>query len=100
MAFEVSSVPFIADDGIRPPPLADYVVQLAGDASAGDRGIGDQRQTLPGAVIDYRQDPKAPAIVQLVVNEVQAPTLVSCPRHLERPPHSKRPLASAAAANR
>src|SRR3954464_2377805 len=99
MAFEVSSVPlsltmvFAAPTGgLCRPALGRRV----GRRSRYQRSAPD----TPDAVIDHRQDPKAPAIGQLVVNEVQAPTLVSCHRHLDRPPRSQRPLASAAPANR
>src|SRR5262249_62282105 len=59
----------VTDNGAGLPALANYIVQLAGDKPARDRGVGDERQTLPSAVVDDCQDAKAPAISQLVVNE-------------------------------
>jgi hypothetical protein len=44
------------------PHWWDEVVQLAGRTSAGDRSVGDRRETFPGAIVDYRQDPEASAI--------------------------------------
>ena len=67
----------VADDRVRASlaPSND-AVEFPRRAPPGDRGVGDQRQTLPGAVVDNRQDPEAAAVGQLVVNEVQAPALV------------------------
>jgi hypothetical protein len=62
------------------------------DTPTGDRSVGDQRETFPGAIVDHRQDPEAPTIGQLVVNEVEAPALVGGRSHLDRPPRSDRPL--------
>jgi hypothetical protein len=47
-----------------------------------DRGVRDERQTFAGAVIDYCQGAEAPAVGQLVGDEVQAPALIGCLRDL------------------
>ena len=89
----------VADNGAGLAASTDHIVQLAGNTPARDRAIGDERQALPSAVIDDCQDAEAPAIDQLVVNEVEAPALIRHQRHLDRPPGSQRPLASTAPAH-
>ena len=37
-------------------------VELTRDAMAGERGVDDQRQALPGEVVDHHQHPEAPAV--------------------------------------
>jgi hypothetical protein len=74
--------------------------QLAGDASAGQRTIGDQRQAFPAEVVDHHQHPEAPAVAQDVRGEVQAPALVRCLRDRQRGPRAERPLAAAALPDR
>ena len=76
MALEVSSVPLSLTIVAGRPRQRDDGVQLAGDPPARDRGVGHQRQTLAGAVVEHRQDPEAAAVGQLVGDEVQAPALV------------------------
>ena len=51
-------------------------IQFAGDPHARQRGVGDQRQALPRAVVDHRQDAEAPAVEELIGDEVERPALV------------------------
>jgi hypothetical protein len=53
-----------------------------------------------GCVVDHCQDAEAPAVGQLVSDEVQAPALVGCQCRLDRPSRSDRPFASTAPAYR
>ena len=76
MALEVSSVPLSLTMRRRPAAPGDDGVQFARDPRPRQRGVGDQRQALAGAVVDHRQDAEAPAVGHLVGDEVQAPALV------------------------
>ena len=64
----------LSDTIIRGLPRPSMSIgELAGNPSAGDRGVGDCRQALPGHVIDDVEDAEAPAAGELVVDKVERP---------------------------
>jgi len=92
--------PVVADDGGWLAPPGDQDVQLAGHATAADRGVHHQGQRLAGEVVDDAQDPEAPAPAQGVSYEVQAPALVRSIRQRHRRPRAGGALAATAPAHR
>ena len=90
----------VADDHQRQAAQLGDAVELTGDAMAGQRAIGDQRQALPAEVVDHHQNPQAPAVAQDVRGEVEAPALVRCLWHRQRRPGAERALAAAALPDR
>ena len=84
----------------RPPAQLDDAVQFPGNPAAGQRGVGHQRQAFAAEVVDDHQHPEAPAVVQHVGHEVQAPALVRGLRHGHRCPGAERTLAAAALPHR
>ena len=51
--------------------LGDERIELAPDAQAGKRGVGDQRQTFASEVVDDGEDTKPPAVAQLIVQKIE-----------------------------
>jgi hypothetical protein len=76
-----SSVPIIGDASNR---LAAHRIELASDPKHGGRGIGDKRQALAGEVVEDGEDPKPPAVTQLIMQEIQRPVLVRTLRQCQR----------------
>ena len=68
---ELGSV--VGDDQIRFAAPGDEGVELARNSRAGDQGVGDRRQTFLGDVVDHVEDPEAPPVRKLVVDEVDRP---------------------------
>ena len=66
-------------------------VELARDPAAGERGVDDQRQALPGEVVDDHQHAEAAAVGQHVGDEVEAPALVRCPAATPSAPACRAP---------
>ena len=61
----------VADDHLRLASSLDDPVQLTGNPQAGKRRIGDERQALPGAIVDHRKHPEPATIGELIRHEVQ-----------------------------
>jgi hypothetical protein len=70
IAMLVSSVP-LSETQVRGLPDYDDRVQLASDAPAGDRGIGNQRQAFASEVVDHGEDAEPPTIGERVGDEVE-----------------------------
>ncbi len=87
----------VRDDRHRLATPRDEVVELTRDPEARDRGIGDERQAFPRAVVDHRQDSEAPAIDHLIVHEIERPALVRRRGQRDRRPHAQGTFAPAAA---
>jgi hypothetical protein len=68
----------VADDGLRSAVGDQKPVELAGDPDTGDRGIGNQRQALTGAVVDHDQDAHAAAVDELIGGEVRRRSFGHC----------------------
>ena len=62
--------------GRRLSAFGDNRIELAPDPQAGKRGVGDQRQTFAGKVVDDGEDPEPPAVAPLIMQEIQRPALV------------------------
>ena len=58
----VSSVPLSETHMAGPAALGDDGVELAGDPTARERGVGHQAQAFPGEVVDHGQDAESPAV--------------------------------------
>jgi hypothetical protein len=87
------------DDRHRRVAPATRRIQLARDPRAGDRRIGDRRQTLAGEVVDHDQDAEA-AGGGATSDEVERPALI---RRLRQRQGCSRPgcaLATTPAPNR
>src|SRR6516225_1784119 len=56
--------------------LDEQPIELAGDPDARDRGIGNQRQALAGAVVDHNQDAKPLTVDELIGREIDRPALI------------------------
>ena len=95
----VSSVPLSLTTIAGLPRGGDEAVELASDAQAGERGIGDQRQALAGEVVDDGENAEAPTVGESVGEEVEAPALIGSLRQCQRRPGSERPLSATATAN-
>ena len=61
----------------------------------GERGVGRQRQTFAGAVVDHGQE--AASVRELIRHEVERPAIVGHHRHRHRSPGPDRALAAATA---
>ena len=66
----------VRDDRRRLCSAGDDPVELAPDPETGDRGVGNERQAFPRAIVDHGEDPEASAIDHLIVHEIQGPALV------------------------
>ena len=55
---------------------ADELRQLTGNPFARDRGVGDCRQAFARDVIDNVEDAEAPALGELIMDEVERPTCI------------------------
>jgi hypothetical protein len=66
----------VADDQARRAPSFDNGSQLARDATSRDRGVGDRAQALLGDVVEKVEDAEAPAVGELVLDEVDGPPCV------------------------
>jgi hypothetical protein len=55
---------------------------------AGDRGVGDRRQTFSRYVVDDIEDPKSPAAGELIMDEIQRPAGVGGCLNEDRRPRS------------
>ena len=90
----------VADDrrGLAVQP--DQGIELAHDAAPGERGVGDQREILAGAIVDDSEYAKAPPRLEDVREEVQGPALVGKRGHSERGSGARGPLAPAPAFHR
>ena len=94
MAFEVSSVPLsLTILGLA--ALDQEPIEFARDPDARDRGVGDQRQALAGAIIDHDQDAHATTVDELVSDEVELPAIVRPLRDQHRRPRAQGALATA-----
>ena len=67
----------VADDHLRP----DHAIRRCGRARGrhavpGERGVDDERQALPGEVVDHDEHPEPSTVRQRVRDEVEAPALV------------------------
>ncbi len=92
--------PVVGDDhaGLATPP--EERRQLAGDALACDRGVGDRRQALTCHIVDDVEDTEPPAAGELVMHEVQGPAGVRPRLHKDGRSRSDSAAASLALAHR
>jgi hypothetical protein len=88
------------DHPLRLAALDHQPVQFPRHADAGERGVGHQRQTLAGTIIDDGQDAEAAAVGKLIRHKVERPPVVRRHRNQHRRPGPDRPLAAATAAHR
>ena len=79
----------VADDSLGPAAGADQKIKLPRDPLAGQRGIRHCSQTLARAVVENRQNAKAPATGQLIGNEVERPAVIGLQRDGDRRPRSQ-----------
>ncbi len=91
--------PVVRDNHLRSAAKGDQRVELAGDAVAGQRGVGDQGQALPTEVIDHRQHPEPTPVREGITDKIEAPAPVHRVRHQHRPPCAERPLAATSPAH-
>jgi hypothetical protein len=77
----------VGEQTLRASPQVNQPVEHAGNAVAGQRGVGLDPQALPRVSIDHRQHPQRAAAGQPIVDEVQAPALIGCIRSA-RPVHA------------
>ena len=90
----------VADDRRRLAALGDEPVQFARHPHPGQRGVGDQRQAFPRAVVDHRQDPEAPAVESADRRRSRATSVGWAGSGIShRRPRPHRPLAAAAPAH-
>ena len=66
----------VGNDHLRLAARANERRQLACNPFARDRSVGDRRQTFARDVIDNVEDAKAPALSELVMDEVERPARV------------------------
>jgi hypothetical protein len=66
----------VGDAGGGLSAFGDDRIELAPDPPTGKRGVGDQRQTFAGKVVDDGEDPEPPAVAPLIMQEIQRPALV------------------------
>jgi hypothetical protein len=66
----------VGNDDLRPAANADEHRQLACNPFARDRGVGDSCQTFARDIIDNVEDAGAPALGELVVDEVKRPARI------------------------
>ena len=88
----------IGDDHAGLAAPGDKRRELARDAPARDRGVGDRRQALLGDVVEDVQDAKAPAAGELVVDEVDRPACVRAAPARGAAPACRSPACGRAAA--
>lgn len=89
----------VADDGLGLAVGDQELVEFASHPDAQDRGVGDQGQAFPRAVVDHDQDAHAAAVEELIGDKVQRPAVVWPLRDEHRCPCAQGPLAAAATAN-
>src|SRR5262249_55213807 len=94
----VSSVP-LSESHRRTTTNCSERVELVHYPQGGQRGIGDERQTLAREVVDDRQNAKAAAVIQCVRCEVEAPTLIGALGDCDWRPRAESPLAARAPAH-
>ena len=92
--------PVVRDDHPRAAAQLDEPVEFTSDPPSGQRGVGHERQTLPGEVVDDHQHPEQPPIRQNVGHEVEAPALVRPLRQRHRAPRAESALSTAASPHR
>ena len=66
----------VGNDHLRLTALADEHRQLACNPFARDRGVGNCRQTYARHIIDNVEDAEAPALGELIMDEVERPARV------------------------
>ena len=82
------------------PRVVDQRRQFAGDPLARDRGVGDRRQAFARHVVDDVEDAEAPAMGELIVDEVERPAGVDLGLDQDRRACSDRPPPGPALADR
>ena len=83
-AIPVSSVPLSLKMAGR-PRRATSASSSRATRKPGERGVGDQRQALPGEVVDDSPECGSAGRRQAIGDEVEAPALVRSLRHRHRP---------------
>ena len=81
------------------PRVPMSIVKLACNPFARDRGVGDCRQTFARDVIDNVEDAEAPALGELIMDEVERPARVDLGLDQDRRACSDRPPPSLALAD-
>jgi len=69
VAGELTAV--VADNHLRFPSSLNDPIQLTGNSQAGKGRIGDEAQTLPGAIVDDGQHTEPATIGERIRHEVQ-----------------------------
>src|SRR5215472_9526400 len=89
----------VGDTGGRLAAFSNNRIEHAPDPQARQRGIGDQRQTLAGEIVDDGENAEVPAVTELVVQKIHRPARVWALWQGQRCPGAEGPLATAATAN-
>src|SRR5690349_957104 len=98
MAMPVGSVPLSETQATGLPRSATIASSSRPTRSPESEVSGDQRQALPGEVVEDGKDAKPPAVAQLIMQEIQRPALVRV-RQCQRRSRAQRSLAAAATAD-